>query len=172
MGDVSVHRCSVCWNAYVAEALADLIAPAIARTALTRDVAFEKQLRASVIDELPLAVSIFVGDPPQVVAWNRKERELLGIDNDDQRSLDLAGSQRQFDVRFADGTALTVDNAPVTNAIRTGKATGPFMLQVQRGDGSTIHTRTYCAPFFDEEGNVAGAVVTSEPMDLALSPES
>jgi anti-sigma regulatory factor (Ser/Thr protein kinase) len=156
----------------VAAALADLIAPAIARTALARDVAFERQLRASVIEELPLAVSIFAGDPPQVINWNRKEREMLGIDENEQRPTDLDASQRQFDVRFADGTPLTVDNAPVTTTIRSGEATGPFMLLVRRYDGRMIHARTYCSPFFDDEGNVSGAVVTSEPMETSFSKQS
>ncbi|MEA2000453.1 MAG: ATP-binding protein [Actinomycetota bacterium] len=154
----------------VAEALADLTASAIARTALARDVVFERTLRASVMDELPIAVSIFVGDPPQVIDWNRKERELLGIDDDSLRPHDLDASQHQFDVRFADGTPLTVENAPVTSAVRTAKAAGPFILLVRRADGSQIHTRTYCAPFFDDDGAVAGAVVTSESLDMAVSP--
>ena len=155
----------------VAEALAQLTAPAIARTALSRDIVFERRLRASVMDELPLAVSIFAGDPPEVIDWNRKERELLGFDDDTLRPSDLAASQHLFNVRFADGTPLTVDNAPVSNAIRTGRATGPFILVMNRIDGTIVHTRTYCAPFFDDDGKVAGAVVTSEPMDLAVSPE-
>jgi len=154
----------------VAAALADLTAPAIARTALARDVVFERQLRASVMDELPIAVSVFAGDPPQVVDWNRKERELLGIEEDLLRPTGLGASQHQFDVRFADGTPLTVDNAPVTTAIRTGRATGPFILLVRRADGSQVHTRTYCAPFLDDDGNVSGAVVTSEPLDIAVGP--
>ena len=154
---------------HVAEALAQLTASAIARTALTRDVAFERRLRASVMDELPIAVSVFAGDPPEVVDWNRKERQLLGIDDDSMRPHDLAESQHEFDVRFADGTPLTVDTAPVTTAIQSGKATGPFILLIRRADGSQVHTRTYCAPFFDSDGVVAGAVVTSEPLDLDSS---
>ncbi|MCP4306347.1 MAG: GAF domain-containing protein [bacterium] len=151
---------------HVAEALAQLTASAIARTALTRDVAFERRLRASVMDELPIAVSVFAGDPPEVVDWNRKERQLLGIEDDSMRPHDLAQSQHEFNVRFADGTPLTVENAPVTTAIRSGKATGPFILLIERADGGPVHTRTYCAPFFDSDGVVAGAVVTSEALDL------
>lgn len=152
--------------ANVAEALAELTESAIARTALTRDVAFERRLRASVLDELPIAVSVFAGDPPEVVDWNRKERELLGIVDDAMRPHNLVESQHAFNVRFADGTPLTLDNSPVTTALRSGKTTGPFILLVERADGGQVHTRTYCAPFFDGKGNVAGAVVTSEPLDL------
>ena len=86
------------------------------------------------------------------------------------RPHDLAASQSVFDVRFADGTPLTVDNAPVTSAVRTGEAAGPFILLIRRLDGSQIHTRSYCAPFKDDDGKVVGAVVTSEPMDFAVSP--
>lgn len=154
----------------VATALAELTASAIARTALTRDIVFERRLRASVINELPIAVSVFVGDPPQVIDWNSKERELLGIQDDSGRPGDLADSQHLFDVRFADGTPLTIENAPVTQVIRSGKAMGPFILRMRRMDGTQVYTRTYCAPFFDGEGAVAGAVVTSEPLDLDTSP--
>ncbi|MDJ0497396.1 MAG: ATP-binding protein [Acidimicrobiia bacterium] len=157
--------------AAVTTALADLTAPAIARAALSQDVVFERRLRASVMDELPIAVSIFAGDPPRVIDMNRKERELLQIEEDSHRPRELGASQHKFDVRFADGTPLSVDNAPVTTAIRTGKATGPFILIVRRSDGSQIHTRTYCAPIFDGDGAVTGAVVTSEPLDVALAPE-
>jgi PAS domain-containing protein len=157
--------------ATVTTALADLTAPAIARAALSENVVFERRLRASVMDELPIAVSIFAGDPPRVIDMNRKERELLQISDDSLRPSQLDESQHKFDVRFADGTPLSVDNAPVTTAIRTGKATGPFILILRRADGSRIHTRTYCAPFFDDDGAVAGAVVTSEPLDVALAPE-
>lgn len=155
----------------VTTALADLTAPAIVRAALSEDVVFERRLRASVMDELPIAVSIFAGDPPRVIDMNRKERQLLQIDEDSLRPRGLGESQHKFDVRFADGTPLSIENAPVTTAIRTGKATGPFILIVRRSDGSQIHTRTYCAPFFDGDGAVAGAVVTSEPLDVALAPD-
>ncbi len=155
----------------VAESLAEITASAIKRTALSRDIVYERLLRASVLDELPIAVSVFAGEPPELVDWNRKEKELLGIDDDSMRPTDLGSSQNLFNVRFADGTPLDVDNAPVTQAIRTGQATGPFILLVQRIDGSHIHTRTYCAPFFDGQGEVAGAVVTSEPMEVAVSPQ-
>jgi K+-sensing histidine kinase KdpD len=157
--------------AKVTTALADQTAPAVARAALSEDIIFERRLRSSVMNELPIAVSIFVGDPPQVVDMNRKEREMLLLDDLHERPRDLETSQDHYSVRFADGTPLTVDNAPVTRAIRTGKATGPFMLIVRRADGSQIHTRTYCAPFFDDAGEVAGAVVTSEPLDIAVAPE-
>jgi len=153
----------------VAEALADLTASAIARIALARDVVFERTLRASVMDKLPIEVSVFAGNPPKVIDWNRKERELLGIDDDTLRPSDLSASQDRFDVRFADGTPLTVESSPVTRAIRAGKAAGPFILLVRRADGSEVHTRTYCAPFFDDEGEVTGAVVTSEALDLSLA---
>ena len=154
----------------VAASLAEITASAIVRAGLSKDILYERQLRSSVLDELPIAVSVFAGDPPVLVDWNRKERELLGIDDPSMRPTDLGASQDLFKVRFADGTPLTVENAPVAQAIRTGEATGPFILLIQRIDGTQTHSRTYCAPFFDSKGAVAGAVVTSEPMDLAVSP--
>ncbi len=153
----------------VAAALAQLAAFAIDRSALVEDAAFERELRSSVMESLPLAISVFAGDPPRVIDWNRREREMLGILDDSMRPSDLATSQELFDVRFADGTPLNVDTAPVTEAIRTGRSTGPFLLRIRRSDGSETTTRTYCAPFFDHVGNVIGAVVTSEELDAAAS---
>lgn len=153
----------------VASALAQLAAFAIDRSALVQDAEFERELRASVMESLPIAISVFAGDPPSVIDWNRREREMLGIDDDTMRPSDLGASQRQFDVRFADGTPLEIDSAPVTQAIRTGRSTGPFLLRIRRADGSETTTRTYCAPFFDNQGNVIGAVVTSEELDAAAS---
>lgn len=151
---------------HVAMALAQLAAFAIHRASLARDVAFERTLRSSVMESLPIAISVFAGDPPTVVDWNRRERDMLGLSANVMRPSDLDSSQSMFQVRFADGTPLTVDNAPVTAAIRTGQTAGPFLLTVRRADGTDITTRTYCAPFFDEDGTVAGAVVTSEELGV------
>ncbi len=151
---------------HVAMALAQLAAFAVHRASLARDVAFERTLRSSVMESLPIAISVFAGDPPTVVDWNQRERDMLGLSADVVRPSDLDSSQSMFKVRFADGTPLTVDNAPVTAAIRTGQTAGPFLLTVQRSDGTDITTRTYCAPFFNEDGTVAGAVVTSEELGI------
>ncbi len=137
---------------------------AIERASLSRELANERLLRSSVMDALPIAVSIFAGDPPKVIDQNRAEIEMLGLDHGTSRADDLNTSQHQFDVRFVDGTPLTVENAPVTRAIRRGRKTGPFFLRLRRTDGTEVVTRTYCAPFTTEEGEIAGAVVTSEPV--------
>ena len=131
----------------VAEALGQIAAFAFQRAALEDDVAFERGLRASVMESLPIAISVFAGDPPRVVDWNRRERRMLGIQEDGERPGDLGASQHKFEVRFADGTPLTIDNAPVTAAIRTGRSMGPFLLVLSRADGTEVTTRTYCAPF-------------------------
>lgn len=146
----------------VAVAMANLASLAIARSTLAADVVFERGLRASVMESLPIAISVFAGDPPRVIDMNRTERELLGLGSEDLRHKDLDLSQKQFEVRFADGTPLTVETSPVTLAIRSGKSEGPFRLLIRRADGTEVVTRTYCAPFFDEKGVVTGAVVTSE----------
>ncbi len=149
----------------IATALARLAAFGADRAALAADVAFERQLRSSVLEAFPIAVSVFMGDPPQLVDANQAERQMLGIAFDHQRPSHIALSQQTFDVRFLDGTPLSLDNAPVTETIRTGQSTGPFFLRVRRTDGSEIISRTYCAPFFNAKGLVAGAVVSSEQID-------
>ncbi len=150
----------------MAAALAAIAAAAIDRSNLAAEVAFERSVRESVMEALPIAISVFVGDPPHLVYWNKRERELLGVVSEDQRPLALDESQKLFEVSYTDGTPLTLDNTPVTATIRSGRGTGPFFLRVRRLDGTAVVTRTYCAPFFDASGNVAGAVVTSEEVDI------
>lgn len=150
----------------VASALAELAGFAIHRSLLADDVAFERSLRHSVMASLPIAISVFAGDPPKVIDWNRQEEVLLGLNCGTDRPRDLGDSQSQFDVQFADGTPLTIENAPVTHAIRSGESTGPILLIIRRLDGTRVTTRTHCAPFFDSSGRVAGAVVTSEELDV------
>ena len=149
----------------VATALARLAAFAIERASLAADVIYERRLRSNVMESLPLAISVYAGDPPRLVDWNLRERTLLGIEDDTERPADIVASQTKFDVRFADGTPLDLDNAPVTRAIRDGLSSGPVVLRVRRADNSEVNVRMYCAPFFDERGQVAGAVVSSEEMD-------
>jgi len=156
----------------VAEALAELAAFAIQRSSLIHDFEFERSLRHSVMESLPIAISVFTGDPPRVIDWNRRERDMLRLVSDSDRPEELEASQKMFEVEFADGTPLTLENAPVTHAIRTGKSTGPFLLTMTRLDGTTVTTRTYCAPFFDDLGCVAGAVVTSEELDAVPTGRS
>ncbi len=150
----------------VATALAELAGFAIHRSLLADDIAFERSLRHSVMASLPIAISVFAGDPPKVIDWNRQEEILLGLGCDTDRPTDLGDSQEKFDVQFADGTPLTLENAPVTHAIRSGESTGPILLIIRRLDGTRVTTRTHCAPFFDATGRVAGAVVTSEELDV------
>jgi PAS domain-containing protein len=153
--------------------LASIATLAVERRIMSDDLAFERLVRESVMDSLPIAISVFAGDPLRVIYWNDRERALLGIEDDNQRPSDLAASQRSFDVRFHDGTPLTVDSAPVSVAIRTGRTAGPFLLIVRRADGTDVITRTHCAPIRDGAGTVIGAVVTSEAVfepGLAASP--
>jgi PAS domain-containing protein len=149
----------------IAAALARLAGFGAQRAALAAEASYERRLRSSVMESLPIAISVFMGDPPRVVDWNNAERRMLGIDSDDQRPDALVSSQRTFDVRFFDGTPLTIDNAPVILAIRSGQTQGPFFLRVRRADGTELVSRTHCAPFFNEDGSVAGAVVTSEEIE-------
>ena len=149
----------------VAAALARLAAFAIDRASLAADAVYERKLRSSVMESLPIAISVYAGDPPHLVDWNRRERTLLGIHEDSERPSDMVAGQQKFDIRFADGTPLDLDNAPVTLAIRTGRTSGPTLLRVRRADGTDVSVRVYCAPFFNDQGEVAGAVVSSEELD-------
>jgi anti-sigma regulatory factor (Ser/Thr protein kinase) len=149
----------------VAAALARLAAFAIDRASLAADAVYERKLRSSVLESLPLAISVWAGDPPHLVDWNRRERTMLGIHEDSERPSDMLAGQQKFDIRFADGTPLDLDNAPVTLAIRTGRTSGPTLLRVRRADGTDVNVRVYCAPFFNDQGEVAGAVVSSEELD-------
>ena len=146
----------------VLPALAALALVGVERQSLGAELDFERRVRAEVMDSLPIAISVFAGDPLRLIDWNRAEREMLGLDSEDDRPERLAETQDTFEVRFEDGTPLTEENAPVVEAIRTGQSAGPFYLRLTRVDGTEIVTRTYCAPVTDANGVVIGAVVTSE----------
>lgn len=73
----------------VAVAMSKLAALAISRSSHAADAEFERRLRSSVMEALPIAMSVFAGDPPRVVDWNDRERRLLGI-QDDANSLPIS----------------------------------------------------------------------------------
>lgn len=148
----------------VLSAAALLAGLAVARLGAERDLDTERSLRATVMEALPIAISIFEGDPPRLVDWNAAELDLLGLPDPSLRPADLDASQRRFDVRFEDGRPLTAENAPVVEAIRSGRRSGPFILRIRRLDGTEVRARTYCSPIV-VDGAVTGAVVTSEKLE-------
>jgi len=148
----------------VLDAVALVAGLAVARLGAEQERDTERSLRATVMEALPIAISIFEGDPPRLVDWNAAELELLGLADPALRPTDLDASQQAFDIRFADGRPLTAENAPVVTAIRAGRRSGPFELRIRRLDGSEVRTRTYCSPIL-VGGVVTGAVVTSERLD-------
>jgi hypothetical protein len=146
----------------VLPALAALALVGVDRRFVSSELEFERRVRAEVMDSLPIAISVFAGDPPRLIDWNRAEEELLALSDGADRPEHLADSQQVFEVRFDDGTPLTIDNAPIVETIRTGRSTGPFYLRLARRDGTEVITRTHCAAIRDKTGAVIGAVVTSE----------
>jgi len=148
----------------VLPALAALALVGVDRRSLGVELDFERRVRSEVMDSLPIAISVFAGDPPRLIHWNRAEQEMLRVSDDSYRPTQLEDSQQTFEVRFEDGTPLTMDNAPIVETIRTGRSTGPFYLRLRRTDGTEVVTRTHCAPVRDAKGAVIGAVVTSEPI--------
>jgi PAS domain-containing protein len=158
------------WRSTDKPGFADSVLPALAalalvgvdRRSLGAELDFERRVRAEVMDSLPIAISVFAGDPPRLIHANRAERELLGLRSNDQRPEALTESQEMFQVRFEDGTPLDDENAPVIETMRTGRSAGPFYLRIKRTDGTEVVTRTHCAPVRDGRGLVVGAVVTSE----------
>jgi len=158
-------------NDEILRALATVAEVAVSREKLGQALGVERGLRATVMDALPIAISVFAGDPPRLIDMNEKERQMLRISKVEERPSALAKSQSKFEVRFADGTPLSLENAPVVNAIREGASQGPFILKVTRKDGTEFLSRTHSAPFFDVDGNVAGAVVTSEEIHEDELPE-
>lgn len=136
---------------------------AVTKVTLERDLTSERSLRATVLEALPIAISIWEGDPPRLVDWNAAELALVGLTDPDIRPKDLGASQDLFAVRFDDGRALTSADAPVSRAIREGRPSGPLVLHLRRADGTETRVRTYCAPIV-VGGEVTGAVVTSEDL--------
>jgi PAS domain S-box-containing protein len=70
-----------------------------------------------------------------------------------------AGKMR-FQV-LRDDQVLSPDDLPMQVACRTGKEIAGEELDILREDGGRIHTLTYTAPLFDEEGRIRGVLHAS-----------
>lgn len=146
----------------VADALVTLTSVAFKDTEEVSDGRSDRALRSSVMESLPLAISVFEGNPPRVVDWNQAERDMLGLADDGDRPREGLDSMEKYQLRFEDGTPLRTKDSQVMLAITTGRSTGPTTLLLTRPDGKVVKTITTCYPVRNKRGDVTGAVVLSE----------
>ena len=155
----------------VAEALATLTGVAFRDTEEVSDGRSDRALRSSVMESLPLAISVFEGNPPRVVDWNQAERDMLGMEHDGDRPREGLDSMEKYQLRYEDGTPLRTKDSQVMLAITTGRSTGPTTLLLTRPDGAVVKTITRCYPVRNSRGDVTGAVVLSEVAEI-VEPRS
>ncbi|NOX22863.1 MAG: HAMP domain-containing histidine kinase [Actinobacteria bacterium] len=150
----------------VAEALATLTGVAFRDTEEVVDGRSDRVLRSSVMESLPLAISVFEGNPPRVVDWNQAERDMLGMKHDTDRPREGLDSMQKYQLRYEDGTLLQTKDSQVMLAITTGRSTGPTTLFLTRPDGAVVKTISTCYPVRNNRGDVTGAVVLSEVAEI------
>ena len=150
----------------VAEALAQLAAFGFRNSVDAADLSVAQALRASVMESLPLAISVFEGNPPRVVDWNQAERDMLGINDDSERPRLSTESMSKYQLRYEDGTLVSNRDSQVMRCIATGKQTGPTTLHLTRPDGVTVIVSARCYPIRNTYGDVIGGVVMSEILDM------
>ncbi len=151
----------------VAESLATLTSVAFRDTEEVSDGRSDRVLRSSVMESLPVAISVFEGNPPRVVDWNQAERDMLGMEHDRDRPREGLDSMEKYRLRYEDGTPLRTKDSQVMLAITTGRSTGPTTLLLTRPDGAVVKTITRCYPVRNTLGDVTGAVVLSEVVEIA-----
>lgn len=175
-GGVVIAVLAVGWDAHhampkvagvrVAEALAQLTAFGFQNSSDTANQSVTQALRASVMESLPVAISVFKGNPPRIVDWNQAERDMLGINNDSERPRLITESRSKYQLRYEDGTLVSNRDSHVMRCIATGKQTGPITMHLTRPDGVTVIVSARCYPIRNTYGDVTGGVVLSEILDM------
>ena len=109
---------------------------------------------AEFLEQLPVAV--YACDAHGRILWfNSRAAELWGrsprIGDDSEL---FCGSYKLF----FDGRAISRDQTPMAEVLRTGIPVRGVEGRVERPDGSHIWATVHIAPVFDDEGNTAGAI--------------
>lgn len=130
-------------------ALADQASIAFERARLIDDLARERQLLATILDQQPAAV-VTVDTTERVVLANRRSHEILGSP---PRTLG------EYEAgQLANGEAVAPDQLPLSRALR-GERVSDFLVRTHIGDHNRI-LRVGAGPVRDNEGTVVAAVAT------------
>ena len=108
----------------------------------------------SIIDQMPEGV-ILLNDKGGIEAMNQA---VLSLSSSDTNAVDVAGLPNMFEVRRADGSAVSSDEYLVTRALTRGEITTDQEMQIRLKDGRSVPIMASAAPVRDSAGRITGAV--------------
>jgi signal transduction histidine kinase len=125
---------------------------------LNRDLQRRLEEFRILLEVLPVGIAI-AEDPACRNIWaNRSMAGMLQVPVGRNISKSAQEADRQTYQFLQNGHEVPADDLPMQVAARTRAAVANQELDIVRSDGSTIHTLSYSAPVFDENGNVRGVI--------------
>jgi signal transduction histidine kinase len=110
------------------------------------------------LEVLPIGIAV-ADDPDCRRIWiNRSMANLLRVPVEENISESVAGAKHAYRLTLPNGVEVSSEELPMQMAARTGLPVTNFELDVVHADGSVLHTISYSAPIFDEEGKVRGVI--------------
>jgi C4-dicarboxylate-specific signal transduction histidine kinase len=110
------------------------------------------------LEVLPIGIAV-ADDPECRRIWiNRSMANMLRVPVEDNISKAAGVANQQYRLQSPRGIDVPAEDLPMQLAARTGSPVTNLELDVVRGDGSVLHTLSYSAPVFDEQGKVRGVI--------------
>lgn len=129
------------------------------REALVGALERERQRLTTVLEQLPIGVTIAEAPGGKQILGNRRLEEILGP------PLELAPDVAHYGARLAfhaDGSPYAPEDFPLARAVLRGETVVSESMDVLRSDGTLVATQVCAAPLLDAGGERFGAVATTE----------
>jgi signal transduction histidine kinase len=126
---------------------------------LNRDLQRRLDEFQTLLDVLPIGIAI-TDDPECRRVWsNRALAGMLHVPQGPKAPHPAPGGQEPPPYRMLrQGTEVPPEELPMQLAARTGAPVADSDLDIVRDDGVVLHTVSYAAPLFDENGKVRGVI--------------
>jgi PAS domain S-box-containing protein len=112
----------------------------------------------TLLDVLPIGIAVADDAACSRIWTNPALAKMMGIPEGINISKSAPGhDQPKYRLR-RDGLDVPPDQLPMQVAARTGRAVLADELEIVRADGGVLHTLSYSAPVFDENGRVRGVL--------------
>jgi signal transduction histidine kinase len=125
---------------------------------LNRELQQKLEEFRTLLEVLPVGIAV-AEDPECRRIWtNRALAEMLHLPVNQNISQSVPATERPPYRTLRNGVEVPPDQLPMQVAARTRAPVANDFLDIVRSDGTVIHTLSYCAPLFDENGNVRGVI--------------
>jgi signal transduction histidine kinase len=125
---------------------------------LNRELQQKLEEFQTLLEVLPIGIAV-AEDPECRRIWtNRTLADMLHLPVNQNISQSVPDPERPHYRTLRNGVDVPPDDLPMQVAARTGMPVANDFLDIVRSDGTVIHTLSYCAPLFDENGKVRGII--------------